>query len=53
MHIPVIMLTAIGDDESKVMAAQLFTEGYLTKPIEIAELKSKIKQVLRRYRAVR
>ena len=53
VHIPVIMLTAIGDDESKVKAAGLFNEDYLTKPIEIAELKSKIEQVLRRNRAVR
>lgn len=48
MAIPVVMLTAQLDDESKLKAMQLFDEGYLTKPIDTYELKTKIDEVLRR-----
>ncbi|MCK5215009.1 MAG: response regulator [Candidatus Omnitrophica bacterium] len=46
--IPVVMLTAKADEESKIMAAQLFNEDYVTKPIEAPELKEKIDAVLKR-----
>jgi DNA-binding response OmpR family regulator len=46
--IPVIMLTAKGDEESKIKAAQLYDEQYITKPIEILDLKTKIEEVLKR-----
>lgn len=46
--IPVIMLTAKGDEASKVKAAQLYDEEYITKPIEALELKTKIEEILRR-----
>lgn len=46
--IPVIMLTAKTDDESKSRASQLYNEEYLTKPIEAPELHSKIEKVLNR-----
>lgn len=46
--IPVVMLTAKADEESKIMAAHLFNEDYVTKPIEAPELKEKIDAVLKR-----
>ncbi len=45
--IPVIMLTARGDEASKIKAARLYDEAYLTKPIEANDLKSKIEEVLK------
>ena len=49
-EIPVVLLTAREDEESKIKAMQLFDEGYLTKPVELAVLKSKIEEVLKRRR---
>ena len=48
MALPVIMLTAKGDEASKARAAQLYDEEYITKPIGAPELKTKIEEVLRR-----
>lgn len=48
LAIPVIMLTAKGDEASKVKAAQLYDEEYIIKPIEAPELKTQIEEVLRR-----
>lgn len=47
-QIPVIMLTAKGDEESRMMAATMFNEEYIVKPVEIDVLKAKIKSVLAR-----
>lgn len=46
MNIPVIMLTAKNDDESKIEAAGLYCEDYVVKPAEIKVLNSKIQKVL-------
>ncbi|MFA5084850.1 MAG: response regulator [Candidatus Omnitrophota bacterium] len=48
IEIPVIMLTAKGDDESRTRAMQLYDEEYITKPIGINDLKNKIDEVLNR-----
>lgn len=48
MAIPVIMLTAKGDEASKIEATQLYDEEYITKPIEAPELKVRIEKVLKR-----
>lgn len=48
MEIPVVMLSALDDDKSKIRSAQLYNESYLTKPIKIAELQSKIEEVFAR-----
>lgn len=45
VKIPVIMLSAKEDEESKVKAAQLYDELYLTKPMESEKLKAKIESV--------
>lgn len=46
--IPVVMLTAKGDDASKIKAAGLYGEEYITKAIEAPDLKVKIETVLKR-----
>lgn len=46
MSIPVIMLTGRGDDESKLKAASLYSEHYMTKPFDLEELDGKINQLL-------
>lgn len=46
--IPVIMLSALTDDQSKVDAAQLFDEMYITKPVKFEELQKSIEEVLKR-----
>ena len=44
--IPVIMLTAKADDESKMRAAGLYGDDYLIKPVEFKTLKFGIDSVL-------
>jgi DNA-binding response OmpR family regulator len=46
MGIPVIMLTAKNEDESKIEAAGLYCEDYIVKPVEIRVLNSKIHKIL-------
>jgi response regulator RpfG family c-di-GMP phosphodiesterase len=40
------MVTAVEDDKSRQKAAQLHCEDYLTKPIKLEELKTRINKVL-------
>lgn len=47
-QVPVIMLTALGDDTSKIKAAGLYDEAYITKPVDADDLKAKIEEVLKR-----
>ena len=44
--IPVIMLTAKDEDESKIKASGLYCEDYLVKPVEKLVLRAKIQKVL-------
>ena len=46
MFIPVIMLTARHDDETRIAAAGLYCEGYLTKPVKIDDLVARLEKVL-------
>lgn len=46
--IPVIMLTARGDDEARIKALNLGNDGYIVKPFEISELENKIEALLNR-----
>ncbi|MFA5007703.1 MAG: response regulator [Candidatus Omnitrophota bacterium] len=46
LPIPVIMLTAHGEDFLREKACQLYDEDYITKPVEAAELMARIAKVL-------
>ncbi len=41
--VPIIILTAKGDDSSKVLGLEYGADDYLTKPFNILELKARIK----------
>lgn len=47
-NIPVIMLTAKGDDESKILGLEVGADDYISKPFNILELKARIRAILRR-----
>ncbi len=47
-EIPVLMLTARADGESKQEAAQLYDDDYLVKPIPAAALKERIERAMAR-----
>lgn len=48
---PIIMLTAKGEDMSKILGLEYGADDYLTKPFNILELKARIKAVLRRFQS--
>ena len=45
---PIIMLTAKGDELSRIKGLELGADDYLAKPFEVAELEARIKSLLRR-----
>lgn len=48
LEIPIIMLTARGEDIDKVLGLELGADDYLTKPFNPRELVARIKAILRR-----
>jgi DNA-binding response OmpR family regulator len=48
VSIPVILLTALGDEEARLKANQLYCEDYLTKPVSLETLRTKVESVLAR-----
>jgi len=46
--VPIIMLTAKGDDMDKILGLEYGADDYVTKPFNILELKARIKSILRR-----
>ena len=46
--IPIIMLTAKGDDMDKIMGLEYGADDYITKPFNILEVKARIKAIMRR-----
>ncbi len=46
--IPIIMVTAKGEDMDKIMGLENGADDYITKPFNILELKARIKAILRR-----
>ena len=47
-RVPVIMVTAKGEDMDKIMGLEHGADDYITKPFNILELKARIKAILRR-----
>ena len=48
-NIPIIMLTAKGEEIDKVLGLEIGADDYITKPFSLRELLARIKAVLRRY----
>ncbi len=48
MGIPIIMLTAKGEEFDKILGLELGADDYITKPFSVRELVARIKAVLRR-----
>jgi two-component system KDP operon response regulator KdpE len=48
-HVPIIILTAMGEEVDKVRAFDLGADDYLTKPFGVGELLGRVKAVLRRF----
>lgn len=46
--IPIIMLTAKGDDMDKILGLEYGADDYITKPFNILEVKARIKAIIRR-----
>ena len=46
--VPIIMLTAKGDDMDKILGLDYGADDYITKPFNILEVKARIKAIMRR-----
>ena len=47
-EVPIIMLTAKGDDMDKILGLEYGADDYITKPFNILEVKARIKAIMRR-----
>ena len=47
-YVPIIMLTAKGEDMDKILGLEYGADDYMTKPFNILEVKARIKSILRR-----
>ena len=47
-NVPIIMLTAKGDDMDKILGLEFGADDYMTKPFNILEVKARIKTMFRR-----
>ena len=49
-NMPIVMLTAKGDDMDKILGLEYGADDYITKPFNILEVKARIKAIMRRTR---
>ena len=47
-QVPIIMLTAKGDDSDKILGLEYGADDYITKPFNILEVKARMKAIFRR-----
>ncbi len=47
-NVPILMLTAKGEDMDKILGLEYGADDYITKPFNILEVKARIKTILRR-----
>ncbi|MBQ8821685.1 MAG: response regulator transcription factor [Lachnospiraceae bacterium] len=47
-NVPIIMLTAKGDDMDKILGLEYGADDYITKPFNILEVKARMKAIMRR-----
>ncbi|MET7994940.1 MULTISPECIES: response regulator transcription factor [unclassified Amycolatopsis] len=52
-HVPIVMLTALGEEENRIAGLQLGADDYVTKPFSPKELALRVASVLRRARMPR
>lgn len=52
-RVPIIMLTAKGEDMDKILGLEFGADDYMTKPFNILELKARIKAIIRRNKYVK
>jgi len=52
-NVPIIMLTAKGDDMDKILGLEYGADDYITKPFNILEVKARIKAIMRRSKNVK
>lgn len=50
--VPIIMLTAKGEDMDKILGLEYGADDYITKPFNILEVKARIKAIIRRTKKV-
>jgi DNA-binding response OmpR family regulator len=50
-NVPVMMLTAKGEDMDKILGLEYGADDYVTKPFNILEVKARIKAIMRRSKA--
>lgn len=48
LDVPIIMLTAKGEDMDKILGLEYGADDYITKPFNILEVKARIKAIIRR-----
>ena len=51
-EVPIIMLTAKGDDMDKILGLEYGADDYITKPFNILEVKARIKAIMRRNKRI-
>ena len=49
-NVPIIMLTAKGEDMDKILGLEYGADDYITKPFNILEVKARLKAIMRRTR---
>lgn len=47
-NVPIVMLTAKGDDMDKILGLEYGADDYITKPFNILEVRARIKAIMRR-----
>lgn len=52
-NVPIIMLTAKGEDMDKILGLEYGADDYITKPFNILEVKARIKAIMRRVEPLR
>ena len=50
-NLPVIMVTAKGDEIDKIIGLEIGADDYITKPFSVKELVARVRAVLRRQRS--
>ena len=50
-NVPIVMLTAKGEDMDKILGLDYGADDYITKPFNILEVKARIKAIMRRARS--